>query len=159
MGALDSARSDSKMFRGALCIAVHHHPGLPAAQVFALIARRSRLRMPRRPCMAQIGKQKILNASRLPCAVAGGFGNCPLDLGNRFGQAYATECPGHAWCSHAPGAGCRWLQRPPGLWYIPSMACAKWAIRLLRLSLSVGVMKPFSMVQGSRVQCTVRGTA
>ena len=55
--------------------------------------------------------------------------------------------------------GACWRQRPPGFWYIPSMACAKRAISLLRLSLSVGVMKPFSMVQGSRVQCTARGTA
>ena len=39
---------------------------------------------------------------------------------------------------------------------MPSMACAKCSIRLLRLSLSVGVMKMFSMVQGSSVRCTAR---
>ena len=45
------------------------------------------------------------------------------------------------------------------LLYMPSIASAKCAVRLLRLSLSVGVMKVFSIVHGAKVRYTARGTA
>ena len=43
--------------------------------------------------------------------------------------------------------------------YIASISAAKRAIRLLRLILSVGVMKVFSIVQGTSVKNTARGMA
>lgn len=84
------------------------------------------------------------------------------------GAAVQSPLPSAAeWaCPHPAGsppctgnALARALQRPPTFWYMPSMASEKWAIRLVRLSLSVGVMKVFSIVQGVSVRCTARGTA
>ena len=61
------------MFGGVLRITVDHHPGLPAAQVFQLVAARSCLPVPRCPGVAQIVEPEVPDAGlpqrRVPCIV------------------------------------------------------------------------------------------
>lgn len=47
------------MLGGELCIAIHHLPRLPAAQVLQLVARRSRLPMPGCPGVPQVMEAQI----------------------------------------------------------------------------------------------------
>ena len=71
------------------------------------------------------------------------FGGLPA---NSFGVRDARRAPPRAsWCTEPVLTG-----SAPRLLHMPSIASAKCAIRLLRLSLSVGVMKVFSIVHGSR---------
>jgi hypothetical protein len=61
LGAFNPRCSKQQIVGSELGIAIYHFPRLPATKVFQLVARRSRLPMPRSPDVPQIMKPEVRN--------------------------------------------------------------------------------------------------